>query len=205
MTDTIFTIGHSSHDIAALIALLETHRVSIVGDVRSHPYSRFHPQFNRENLKYELENRNIKYCFWGNELGARSSDPTCYVGGRIKYDLLAETVLFRKGVEQICNQATNARIALMCAEKDPIQCHRTILIARRLEEIGFDVQHIRSSGRLESQSEAIKRLTIELGIHEGHLFQSCDDVIATAYAMQADRIAYQLMDDPRASKIAGRV
>src|SRR5258707_92198 len=128
MTDTIYTIGHSTHPIEQFVTLLKSVSITAVSDVRSRPYSRMNPQFNREPLKATLRAEGIKYVFLGKELGARSDDQSCYRNGQLQYDLLAGTELFRQGIERMKEGARSFRIALMCAEKEPLDCHRTILV-----------------------------------------------------------------------------
>lgn len=190
MKEDIFTIGHSNHSIEEFIALLDRHSITAICDVRSKPYSRLNVQFNREDLKRDLRECGIAYVFLGKELGARSDDPSCYDHGKVSYDRLAMTDLFRQGLDRIQEGMKKYRLALMCAEKDPLECHRTILIARHLDLLGYTVQHIRGNGRLESQAEALNRLIYQLGLHEGDMFQPCDDLLAAAYNIQAERIAY---------------
>jgi uncharacterized protein (DUF488 family) len=129
MTDAVYTIGHSTHSIGRFVELLKSHSVTAVADVRSQPYSRMNPQFSREPLKEALRNANIKYVFLGKELGARSENKSCYRDGQVQYDLLAQTDLFKRGIERVKEGARTYRIALMCAEKEPLECHRTILVA----------------------------------------------------------------------------
>src|SRR5689334_23368665 len=97
----VFTIGHSTHSWGDFITLLTTHRVTAIADVRSVPRSRFNPQFNKDILSARLQERDIRYVFLGEELGARSSDPCCYVQGRVSYERLAQTDLFRQGLQRV--------------------------------------------------------------------------------------------------------
>src|ERR1017187_1227259 len=155
----VFTIGHSTHPQEHLIALLKQHDITAVCDVRSQPYSRMNPQFNREELEKALLTRGITYRFLGKELGARSDDPSCYQGGKVKYDRLAETDLFKRGLKRIIRGLKeNFRITLMCAEKEPLECHRAILIARYLTSLGINVLHIHADGQLETHEDALSRL-----------------------------------------------
>src|ERR1700687_4881379 len=101
MPQTIFTIGHSTHSHKFLVNLLLRQDVTALCDVRSVPYSRLNPQFNRETLKEAIRPHGIKYVFLGKELGARSEDPNCYENGKVKYDRLARTELFRHGLERV--------------------------------------------------------------------------------------------------------
>ena len=84
MTNAVYTIGHSTHSIEKLIELLKQQSISAVSDVRSRPYSRMNPQFNRESLKQALRTANIQYVFLGKELGARSEDRRCYRNGQVQ-------------------------------------------------------------------------------------------------------------------------
>lgn len=187
---SVFTIGHSIHTLPDFQALLRRHNVTAICDVRSMPFSRTNPQFNRENLKTSLSAVGMVYVFLGAELGARSTDPECYVDGRVQYDRLARTELFRKGIDRIRDGMREHRIALMCAEKDPLQCHRTILVARHLDEEGIAVEHIREDGRLESHDDALSRLLAMLKLSTDDMFRSRREVIEDAYRLQGGRIAY---------------
>src|SRR5208337_3909202 len=113
-------------------------------------------------------------------LGARSEDPSCYVDGKVQYDLLAQTTLFAQGLDRVCRGTSKYRIALLCAEKDPLTCHRCILVSRYLIARQFDVQHILANGRLESHADALTRLMGELRLQNLELFRSRDDLVLDA-------------------------
>lgn len=186
----IFTVGYAQSDISTFMRNLSLHGVSAVCDVRSSPFSRSSPDFNSRDLKAHLASHSIAYVFLGKELGARTSDPSCYRHGRVDYDLLAATELFRKGLERVEVGAERFNIALMCAERDPATCHRSILVGRHLAERGYDVEHILYNGNSESQGELVKRLIKMLGMDRNR-----NDDVATierfAYQVQGRRIAYQ--------------
>lgn len=193
MSKTIFTIGHSTHSLDYFISLLNTHEITAVCDVRSSPYSRMNPQFNRENLKAALRQNRISYVFMGKELGARSDDPCCYAQGKVQYDLLAQTELFQHGLSRIQAGIKKYRIALMCAEKDPLDCHRTILVSRYLEEnLNLEVQHILADGQLEKHSNTLDRLLYNLKLPSQDIFRTHDVVLADAYRIQGQKIAYAI-------------
>lgn len=191
MTDTVYTIGHSTHSIETFISLLKSHDVSAVADVRSRPYSRMNPQFNREPLKEALRNAHIQYVFLGKELGARSEDKSCYRNGQVQYDLLAQTDLFKHGIDRVTKGARTHRVALMCAEKEPLECHRTILVGRKLYESGLAVQHILPDGRLEGHADTIQRLIATHKVSGVDMFRDKEAVITDAYARQGNAIAYR--------------
>lgn len=194
----IFTIGHSTHTVERFVDLLRQHGVTAVADVRSSPYSRFNPQFNRETLERALKEQGIAYVFLGKELGARSDDPSCYEKGRVQYDRLARTDLFREGLERVLKGAKSYRVALMCAEKEPLECHRTFLVSRALVSQGVPVSHILANGLVETHSVLMNRLIGVVGLSKTDLFRSNDELIEAACALQEERIAYtdQNMEKP---------
>lgn len=190
MNSDIFTIGHSTQSSTQFLQRLKRHAITAVADVRSAPYSRHNPQFNREELRNTLKAEGIRYVFLGKELGARSDDECCYVNDKVQYRLLAQTNLFRAGIARVVEGAESFRIALMCAEKDPLDCHRTILVARELVKLGRNVKHILADGSLETHSHAMSRLINQLGFSGQDMFRSAEETINEAYDKQADRIAY---------------
>ena len=159
MSGTVFTIGHSTHSVEDFIALLVQHGITALGDVRSTPYSRYNPQFNREALKPALKERGIQYVFLGAELGGRSADPACYEHGRLCYDRVVRTALFSSGLDRVEKGCRQYKLALMCAEKEPLNCHRTLLLAPELAARGLEVVHIHADGMLESHEHACTRLS----------------------------------------------
>jgi len=191
LSDAVYTIGHSTHSADAFVALLTRHGVDAVADVRSSPYSRYNPQFNREDLKATLSEAGIEYVYLGDELGARAKDRTCYVGGRVDYERLAATPLFQRGLERIAAEAEQRRVALMCAEKDPLACHRTILVARHVVARGIAVRHILEDGRLEDHDAAMTRLLADLGWPEQDLFRTREQIIEDAYRHKGREIAHE--------------
>jgi len=148
------------------------------------------PQFNREELKAALAETGIAYVYLGKELGARSEDPDCYEQGTIRYDRLARTALFQSGLDRVEAGADRFTLALMCAEKEPLDCHRTLLVSRQLVARGFAVRHIHADGRLETHDEALDRLARKLGMPEHDMFRSHSDILRDAYELQEARIAY---------------
>ncbi|MDE0521358.1 MAG: DUF488 domain-containing protein [Boseongicola sp.] len=163
---TILTVGHSNHDLEFFVGLLDAHCVTALADVRSLPYSRFNSQFNREQLAESLKGSGIKYVYLGRELGGRSDDRSNYERGRIRYDRLANTTRFRDGLERILRGAEDCRIALMCAEQEPLDCHRMLLVGHELDRLGVDVAHILPDKSSESHADAMDRLLAKFGLDE---------------------------------------
>ena len=155
----LFTIGHSNLSIEAFILLLQQHGITAVADVRSHPFSRYLPHFNKSEITASLSAAGIQYVFLGQELGARPEDLSCYdTGGKALYDRIAGTPLFAAGIQRLLKGAANYKISLMCAEKDPITCHRTILVCHKVKEFNLQINHILSDGNLESHQDVEARL-----------------------------------------------
>lgn len=161
MTDlTIYTIGHSNQTIESFLDLLQRHGVTVVVDVRSAPFSRFAPHFNKDNLLLELKERGIGYRFAGEWLGGRPDDPDLYRNGvvpqghadylsLVDYPAVARTTRFREGIDKALLLAETETVALMCSEEDPMRCHRHHLIAQALLDSEVKVLHIRRDAKLE--------------------------------------------------------
>lgn len=154
----VFTIGHSNQTLDAFIALLHSHGITALADVRSQPYSRHVPHFSREPLKAALEEAGISYVFLGKELGARPQDADCYEDGKVSYAKLAQRPAFAEGISRLISGSNRHRIALMCAEKDPAHCHRGLLVSPALLQQGVAVLHIHGDGHLENHASLQARL-----------------------------------------------
>jgi uncharacterized protein (DUF488 family) len=190
MSKVLYTIGHSTLSLERFTELLGNHSVTAVADVRSHPYSRYNPQFNRETLKAHLKARGFEYVFLGSELGARSEDPACYREGQVQFELVAMTSLFKEGLARVHNGMKTHRICLMCAEKDPLFCHRTILVCRHLRAPDIQISHILEDGTLEQHQDAERRLMEILRVPESTLFTTFEQQLEGAYDIQGKKIAY---------------
>lgn len=132
------------------------HDIAAVYDVRSKPYSRFNRQFNREVLQDILKDAGIEYLYLGDALGGRPGDPCCYVDGKVSYERQARTSVFQDGLAKLRMDADIKRLAVMCAEKDPMGCHRTWSIAQNLPDM--DVIHIHGDGRLERHADMMDKV-----------------------------------------------
>jgi uncharacterized protein (DUF488 family) len=207
MTEAVYTIGHSTQTVDRFVGLLKMHGITAVADVRSRPFSRMNPQFNRPELQEKLRQAHIQYVFLGRELGARSEDRGCYCNGQVQYDLLARTDLFQEGIERVKHGREQFRIALMCAEKEPLDCHRTILVARELSDASIPVIHILYSGETEQHDDTIGRLVGMLRIPNADMFREQSAVIKDAYEKRGKEIAYReespIADDEEDASIRG--
>jgi uncharacterized protein (DUF488 family) len=155
---TVYTIGHSDLPIDGFIDRLRMHGITAVADVRSIPFSRRLPHFSRPALKAALKSAGIAYVFLGNELGARTADTSCYIEGRADYERIAETTAFASGLQRVEEGAGHYRVALMCAEREPLDCHRAVLVARYVAQRGIEVRHILYNGEIELHTETECRL-----------------------------------------------
>jgi len=191
----LFTIGHSNHSWERFLELLRLHRIEALGDVRSSPYSTRLPQFNRELIELALRGTGIRYVFLGEELGARRSERECYVDGVARYDRVACTPAFRAGLERAKTGMHRFRLALMCAEKDPLECHRTILVCRHLRDVA-PIHHILANGTLESHADAEARLMAEEHVPADDFFTPREQLLARAYDQRGGKIAYQESTPP---------
>lgn len=157
---SIYTIGHSDHPTEAFIELLRQQNISTLVDVRSQPFSRWSPQFNKEVLAHELELAGLSYVFMGNELGGRPSDRSLYNGDseRPDYDRMAKTRVFQDGLDRLVKLAGESTVVVMCSEGDYQQCHRTHLITPQLLERGVTVMHILPDGRTVKAERQFRQL-----------------------------------------------
>lgn len=145
---TLYTLGHSNHSIEYFVKLLKKYDIEVVADVRSVPYSRYNPQFKKNNLKVHLREHGIRYVFMGQELGGKPQNEKMYCHGKVNYSQLAETPAFRGGLKRLKKGIEKYRIAVVCAEKDPYTCHRYFLVGAELEKLGVNVRHILDDGSL---------------------------------------------------------
>ena len=198
MTGTsVFTIGHSTHGIKAFIALLQRYGITEVADVRSAPYSRFNPQFNREPLANSLAACEIEYAFFGQELGGRPNDASCYENGRIRYNRVSKTRSFQKGIERVVKDTASHCVALMCAEKEPLECHRSLLVAQALQARGIAIKHILADGGLETHAAAMDRMLAMHGyLQQENLFEERNERIERAIARQTEQMHKSLRVTP---------
>jgi uncharacterized protein (DUF488 family) len=193
-SETVYTIGYGNRLPVDFLDLLQRYEIQAVCDVRSLPYSSRYPDYARVPLREALRARNIRYVFLGKELGARPSDPDLYENGRASYQAMATSPAFRQGIERIKKGLAEYSIALLCAERDPLDCHRAILIAPSLVAAGIAVSHIDQRGALESQAGLERRLLRKVGMDQSALFAGPSDVnpIEEAYKRRGRELAYDI-------------
>ena len=188
----VFTIGHSNHSWENFLKLLLRHRIDEVADVRSSPYSRYVAHFNHDKLQQALEDIGVGYAFLGGELGGRPADRSCYdADGQVQYGRVAQTGAFDDGIRRVIRRADDCRITLLCTEKEPLECHRTLLVARALTKHEVTVEHILADGDVENHDAVMERLMNLLKLPpNGDMFRSKDETMNEAIAIQAKKVAY---------------
>jgi uncharacterized protein (DUF488 family) len=190
MDKTIFTIGHSNHDITDFINLLLANQIQLVIDVRSAPYSKIYPHFNRNTLEVSLTKNSIKYLFLGDSVGGRSNSIKDYSKGRIIYKKIAEKEEYISSIYLIISLSSEHKTVLMCSEKEPLECHRTLLVSRSIEMLKVKILHIHRDGQIESQEEAIQRLLKIWNLDSPSLFGEDAERIDEALTKQEGKYAY---------------
>ncbi|MEM6654585.1 MAG: DUF488 domain-containing protein [Planctomycetota bacterium] len=160
---TIYTVGYSTHELDDFLAILSRHAITAVADVRSHPTARLEC-YRQANLREHLRAVGIVYVFLGRELGARRDEPECYAGGQAVYDRVARLPAFADGLARLERGAAEHRIALMCAERDPLDCHRGVLIAPELTRRGHHVRHLMADGQIEDHPATEQRMIARVGV-----------------------------------------
>lgn len=184
----IYTIGHSTHTIEDFIKLLVNNGINSIADVRSSPYSKYSPQFNRDALKLELEKKGIKYVFMGDELGARRSEPgVIEPDGKVNFDKVRKLDAFIKGIERLKTGVEKGfKIAIMCSEKDPFECHRFSLVCYSLKKQGLQIEHILEDGSTLDNNELEKRLLGKVP----DMFKTKEQEIEEGYKAIESKIAF---------------
>ena len=188
----LYTIGHSNHKVDDFIHLLRQHGVTCVADVRSTPYSRYCPQFNQKSIAIALQTADIEYIYLGSQLGARPGNTHCYDENHVNFEHVAQTKEFKLGLQRLSEAASKYQVALMCAEKEPLECHRCILICRHLKAYNLCIKHILADGGVENHGHTERRLVKMLNI-EATLFepqQTQANLIEQAYVRQAQNLSH---------------
>lgn len=191
MVATVWTAGHSDHELPGFLALLARQGVNAVADLRSAPYSRHAPQFSKDELQASLREAGIAYVFLGRELGGRSDDDALFTDGRVDYAKLAASAPFQEGLQRLRAGAARHRIAMVCAEQDPLHCHRALLVSRHLCGPALEIQHIHPDGHVEPHAALERRLLDAHGLGQEDLFTPFEARLRKAYDQQAARVAWR--------------
>jgi uncharacterized protein (DUF488 family) len=186
----LFTIGHSNIAAERFVGMLRAAGVDAIADVRSTPFSRRFPWFSGKNLAPRLEQEGILYAAFGDSLGGRPDDPALYCDGIADYEAMAQREDFRAGLDRLLHLAAQRRVCLMCAEREPLDCHRCLLVARALAARGRSIGHILHDGTIEPHTRTQERLLAQNGAAD--LFApGQSDRLAAAYRSRARAVAYR--------------
>ena len=172
MSPTIWTLGHSRHPIEHFAGLARRHGIELIVDVRGQPFSRFNPQFNRERFRAALAAAGIDYLWLGETLSGRPADPRFRdPGGEVDWAAVRAWPAFQAEIARIHAAAADRRLAMVCAEEDPLRCHRRFLLTPELLARGAEVRHIRGDGRIETEHEVAERARPKRSRHQPDLFE----------------------------------
>ena len=189
--NTLYTIGYTSYRIEEFVKTLQLFSIKALVDVRSLPYSSRYPEYNKENLKVLLQKNNIFYLYFGDGFGARPDCEDCYINNEAMYSLIARTSKFKEYKKRIINGLEKYNIVLLCAETDPLRCHRNILICRNIKNDFSNISHILKNNIIEKNTESEKRLLKEYSLEQNDLFSSFEDRLESAYDMRSKEIQYK--------------
>jgi uncharacterized protein (DUF488 family) len=189
----LFTIGHSNSPIDRFIGLLGEAGVNAIADVRSTPYSRFCPWFSRNTLPARLKSAGIAYLGYGEALGGRPGDASLYCDGVADYEAMAQTAAFQSALDRLQNDMGERCVCLMCAEREPLDCHRTLLVARALAERGIAIGHILHDGAVEPHAATEQRLLqwAENAAEADLFVTGQNDRLAAAYRRRGRAVGYK--------------
>jgi uncharacterized protein (DUF488 family) len=185
----LLTIGHSNLPADRFMALLTSAGVTAVADVRSIPFSRWCPWFSAKALAQRLVGEGIAYIALGDSLGGRPRDPKLYRNGVADYEAMATRPEFVAGLEHVVDEIARHRVCLLCAEREPLDCHRCLLVGRALAERGLTLGHIRADGTVEPHATTEDRLLTLAG---DDLFRDRAERLAHAYRRRAQAVAARL-------------
>jgi uncharacterized protein (DUF488 family) len=186
----IYSIGHSTHSRERFTAMMQQAGVNAIADVRSSPFSRHFPHFSQGELKQWLKHESVSYVFLGKELGGRPSNPALFCDGVADYEAMSATSAFKEGLERLVKGAESHRIAMMCSEHDPLDCHRCLLVARQLAERGLTVGHIMPRGEISSHVQMEERLLKLEKLGSDDFFTPRPQRLAKAYRQRNMKVAY---------------
>ena len=200
-TNPIHTVGHSNMSVDELAVMLKQRGITRVIDVRSTPYSRYVPEFNRDNIRATLDRNGVGYTHMGDALGGRPQDDRLYdKDGRANYELMAQEKTFQDGVRQVEHMAEESHTLLMCTEADPLRCHRTLLVSQKLASRGADIIHLMRDGQQESHEETMEKLLALWKLLPDGRGMTHRQITQEAVRNQAAKVAYRRRAEPNAQR-----
>jgi uncharacterized protein (DUF488 family) len=191
MSFDLFSIGHSNIAAERFLASLRDVGVDTIADVRSTPFSRRFPWFSGKTLAATLTQHGMAYLACGEALGGRPRDATLYCDGVADYEAMARQPDFQTGLDRLLADAARSRVCLMCAEREPLDCHRCLLVARSLAERGLTIGHILHDGTVEPHAATEQRLLSLTGASDDLFVTGQEERLAAAYRRRARAVAYR--------------
>ena len=191
MSFDLFSIGHSNIPAERFVALLRDAGVDTIADVRSTPVSRRFPWFSGKTLAATLVQHGMTYLAYGDALGGRPRDAALYRDGVADYEAMARQPDFQTGLDRLLADAARSRVCLMCAEREPLDCHRCLLVARALAERGLTIGHILHDGTVEPHAATEQRLLALTGASDDLFVTGQGERLAAAYRRRARAVAYR--------------
>ena len=196
----IFTLGYSGFLFREFAGMLRENHINAVIDVRSSPYSRHFPDYDKENIKYALAHQHIYYRSYAREFGARQDNPAFYTDGIMDFEKFSCSEQFLQGIEKLTEGMQKGySFALMCAEKEPVTCHRAILVAKAFRDRNFQVIHLMPDGNHISQNDIDYTLIQKFFPNHNQLsfnseILSDEEMLKKAYILQNKEIGYKWSD-----------
>ena len=187
----LFSIGHSNIPAERFIATLREAGADAVADVRSTPFSRRFPWFSGKSLAATLAHHGMTYLAYGDALGGRPRDAALYRDGVADYEAMARRPDFHLGLDRLLADAARSRVCLMCAEREPLDCHRCLLVAHSLAERGLGIGHILHDGMIEPHQATEQRLLSLVGEDHDLFVTGQDERLAAAYRRRARTVGYR--------------
>ena len=202
MEKKIYTIGYTCLPIDSFVKELKRYGITCLIDVRSTPKSTYFKDFNKENLDLRLKQEGILYRNYAFEFGARQDDTNFYPKGYLDFEIFSKTANFMQGVSKL-NAGIELKqvFALMCAEKDPYNCHRCIMVSRFLQDYNFDIYHIVGEKQLVSQKEIESRLVEEYFPNRNQVSMfsennlSDEECLVCAYRKRNEEIGFKIEEE----------
>jgi uncharacterized protein (DUF488 family) len=191
MSFDLFSIGHSNIAAERFLALLRDVGADTIADVRSTPFSRRFPWFSAKTLTATLTQHGMTYLAYGDALGGRPRDAALYCDGVADYEAMARSPEFQMGLDRLIADAARSRVCLMCAEREPLDCHRCLSVARSLAERGLTIGHILHDGTVEPHAATEQRLLALTGASDDLFVTGQDERLAAAYRRRARAVAYR--------------
>ena len=199
---TVLTVGHSTHTYERFLQLIKGEYVTAIGDVRTSPFSRHQSHFNKDVLQDELKRDGITYVFLGKELGGRPKNNAYFSDGVADYEKMATSEDFTRGIDRVVEGARKYRVALMCSEHDPLDCHRCLLVSRALASRGIEVKHLLASGEVVTHDNIEDKLLKFLGDEMDDLFAPRSERLAIAYRERSKKVAYTRPEENKKNHLA---